>query len=441
MGQLTEKLLQTWLKEEAHIAGKSDGDGLTFTMSASGTATWVLRYRLAGRARELTLGAYPALSLEAARKRARAERVRVDAGVDVALEKRERRLRLAEAPSFRELARHYLERARRELRPRTIDSLERTLRLDLLPDLGPLLASAVTPKTVVGLIERIGRRSDSVARRAFEHLSVIFAHGLARGAVTTNPCAGLKVSAILGRPRAPRPRTSLSLEELRMLFANMPRITPANALALKILLATCVRKSELVYAKREHIDLDKAIWTIPAEIAKSARGYVIPLAPAVLGWFRELLYYAGASAWVLPARNRRRRYADKPIHEQTLNEAIGRLTGELGQAGLLRHFSPHDLRATARTHLAGLGVDLIVAERCLNHSLGGLVAIYDKHDYLAERRRALELWAKMLVDLEPKAGQCSAAARSSVKTAVRTHARTCAGPHHQCNLQGGCTHG
>jgi hypothetical protein len=66
----------------------------------------------------------------------------------------------------------------------------------------------------------------------------------------------------------------------------------------------------------------------------------------------------------------------------------------------LPHFSPHDLRSTARSHLSRLGVSIVVAERCLNHSLGGLVAVYDQHDYMQERRRALELWANVLADAE-----------------------------------------
>ena len=74
--------------------------------------------------------------------------------------------------------------------------------------------------------------------------------------------------------------------------------------------------------------------------------------------------------------------------------ALARLDAELP------HFSPHDLRSTARSHLSRLGVSIIVAERCLNHSLGGLVAVYDQHDYMQERRRALELWANVLANAE-----------------------------------------
>jgi len=66
----------------------------------------------------------------------------------------------------------------------------------------------------------------------------------------------------------------------------------------------------------------------------------------------------------------------------------------------VRRFTPHDLRSTARSHLSALGVNVIVAERCLNHSLGGLVGVYDQHDYMTERRAALETWASFLLACE-----------------------------------------
>ena len=66
----------------------------------------------------------------------------------------------------------------------------------------------------------------------------------------------------------------------------------------------------------------------------------------------------------------------------------------------VRRFTPHDLRSTARSYLTELGINLIVAERCLNHSLGGLIGIYDQHDYMTERRIALELWTEFILACE-----------------------------------------
>ena len=77
---------------------------------------------------------------------------------------------------------------------------------------------------------------------------------------------------------------------------------------------------------------------------------------------------------------------------------LNKLCDRLGDK--VRRFTPHDLRSTARSHLAELGVSVLVAERCLNHTLGGLVAVYDQHDYLAERRAALETWAAFVLACE-----------------------------------------
>jgi len=87
VGKLTDWQLQQWIAAGAAIAGKGDGDGLTFTLSAKGTAAWTLRYRLAGKQKELTLGRYPELSLSEARQMAAEARQRVAGGWDVAAEK------------------------------------------------------------------------------------------------------------------------------------------------------------------------------------------------------------------------------------------------------------------------------------------------------------------------------------------------------------------
>lgn len=118
----------------------------------------------------------------------------------------------------------------------------------------------------------------------------------------------------------------------------------------------------------------------------------------------ELNELAGSSPFVLPARTIKRESkmgGDAYFEQRTLNRQLGILCKKLGDK--VRRFTPHDLRSTARSHLAELGVSTLVAERCLNHSLGGLVAIYDQHDYLTERRAALELWAGKIKTLE--AGQ------------------------------------
>jgi len=391
--KITEKDLKSWVDQNLYPKGKSVGDGLLFRTLGKGRARWALRYRFNGAPRYLPLARYPAVSQEAARIAAKKAWAKIYDGVDVARQKHRERIEARGAMLFSELAADYLQRTGKALVERSQDEVRRFLKKDLEPALGTLAARDIKPAHVVELVEKVGKRSDPVARRCFGLLSIIFAHGVAKGAVPMNPCNGLDLIAILGPRPASRPRIKLTREELRFALASFPTLGPVLALACKILLATCVRKSELLHARKRDIDFANGVWQV---YAKGGKTYMVPLAPTVAGWFRELIGLAGDSEWMLPAQHRRGRFENHHMGRSTLNAALRRLDKRV------REFSPHDLRSTARSYLAELGVNVIVAERCLNHTLGGLVAVYDQHDYLNERREALEKWASLLAELEGK---------------------------------------
>jgi integrase len=346
----------------------------------------------------VTIGNYPDISLSDARKLAAEKRVEVDKGADLATKKRLAKIERAQANSFRELAEDYMTRAAPSLSIKYQSEIRRYLNKDILPRIGGIPAKEVTPADIVVMIERISERSQASARAAFTMVSSMFDHGVGKHLVTGNPCALLNVSAIIGKERTPRARVSLNDDQLRAFLGALPALGKENGLALKIILATGVRKGELSKARWDHIDLDVGLWRIPPENQKgrqrtkgSGKDFVIPLPALVVGWFRELSTLACDSPMVMPARHRT---GAETINHSTFNTALSKLP-----AGIPR-VTPHDLRSTARSHLAALGVNIIVAERCLNHALGGLVAIYDQHDYMEERRRALNLWAAKLEALE-----------------------------------------
>ena len=398
---LTDAQLRAWIKAGAPLA-KADGGGLTFTLSAAGTPAWVLRYRFGGVARELSLGRYPDLSLTEARKLARLHRARIQQGEDVARTKRREKQASAAAWTFAQLAHDYQLKAFPTLATSTRKQREQHLVL-ACQRLGGLPAREVDPADIVLLLEQIGARSRSMAEVVFTAVAETFKHGIARRVVVSNPCAGLTVGAVCGPPET-RQRVMLTELELRALLAELPGIGTENALAVKILLATCVRISELTRAEWKDLDFEKAEWFIPPEHSKTRNGFVVPLVPAVGGWFRALQPLACGSRYVLPARRAQRAQdqgGDAPFEQRSLNAMLHKLCDRLDDR--CRRFTPHDLRATARSWLAAMGVEVPVAERCLNHSLGGLLAIYDRHDYLSERRAALAGWTAVLLAWE--AGQ------------------------------------
>ena len=276
----------------------------------------------------------------------------------------------------------------------------------IIPKLGKLAAREVSTADVVSLVEGVGKKSVNVAELVFTAVSEIFKHGVARHVVMVNPCAGISVSAICGKPETKRQRLKLTETELRTILPALPTIGDENALAVKILLATCVRIGELTKAKWEQVDFERAEWFIPDANSKTGKGFTVPLIPAVADWFKELRILACSSSYVLPARQLRRQHSQGgEIHfePRALNSILHKCCDRQATKGNpVRRLTPHDLRSTARSWLTSetIGASVVVAERCLNHTLGGLLAVYDQHDYMTERRTVLERWTDFILTCE-----------------------------------------
>ncbi|MDE2139892.1 MAG: tyrosine-type recombinase/integrase, partial [Gammaproteobacteria bacterium] len=409
MGKLTDTKIRALVRAQEAVSGVSDGSGLTFTLSRAGTAAWVLRYRIGGRPRELTLGNYPDLSLQQARRRAQAERVKVDQGVDVAATKR-RDVALAarekRRQSFADLTEEWLQRAvnGRVKHPAVV---RRALHRYADPVIGSGAADEVTAADIDRVLQAaVKRGAPTTANDLLRYLKAIGTYGVKRHLLTHNPAAAFTLADAGGHEKA-RAR-ALSRDELARLFIAMKatqNLGRQNYLAFLLLLATCVRKSELVGARWEEFDLDAAIWRLPGERTKTGEGVDIPLAPVAVGWLKELKVFAAGSNYVLPARIHSKRFPH--ISPDTLNVALARVKHDID------HFAIHDLRRTARTQLAAMGVSREVAERALNHKLRGVEGTYNQHDYFDERRDALAVWGDLLVSLE------SGADRSVIPLAER----------------------
>ncbi len=162
--------------------------------------------------------------------------------------------------------------------------------------------------------------------------------------------------------------------------------------------SVCAR-GELLGARWTEFDLDGetdlgVVWYLPTVRTKTGEGLDIPLAATVVEWFSALRTLAAGSEYIFPKRRCDPRERVPHMGIDTLNVAMQR-----GSHGL-EHFTLHDLRRTARTHLAALGVRREVAERCLGHKLRGVEGTYDRHDYFKERRLALGQWTHLLLNAE-----------------------------------------
>ena len=396
-GVLTDVQLWHWVKAGDAVA-KSDGGGLTFTLSAKGAASWVLRYRIGGRQKEVTLGTYPDLTLTKARDLAATKRVEVSQGVDVAQAKQLRKAEEAAPDTVKALCNEFYDRTvfGRVKRPALV---REKLDNDIIKSLGRKKIKDVRPLDVDQLISGIvGRGSPVMANRVLALTKDVFNYAIRRHWIEQNPAMAFTARDAGGKESA-RSRALNDAEIAKVLkaFDDAGPVFRQYALAVRLLLITAVRRAELIEASWSEFSLgDASTWTIPASRQKTggqegAKGFVVPLTPAAVGWLEELKMLAGKSDYVFPAKRRGTRATLGP---NTVNWALGQVKHGV------EAFTLHDLRRTARTHLASLGVQPHIAERYLNHKLPGINDTYDTYDYLDERRVAMELWGGKLKALE-----------------------------------------
>ena len=154
-------------------------------------------------------------------------------------------------------------------------------------------------------------------------------------------------------------------------------------LALHQILLTLVRKSELIFARWEHVDFDTAEWQIPAENSKTRAPHIVYLSRQSVEIFRELQELAGGSPWVIPSRSS----LAKPFCTTALNQALQ------GVSFAIPPFTIHDMRRTGSTLLHEKGFPSDVIEKALNHTIGGVRGIYNRAQYSDQRRKMLQFWA------------------------------------------------
>lgn len=384
---LTEVQLRAWLSAGKPIA-KSDGDGLTFTLSAAGLAAWILRYSVAGRRRELTIGRYPDIGLQAARRAAARERLRVGDGVDVAAEKRRARHTSVAAWTLRQVVKDYTDKVLSTRKASTQKLWGGYLRAWVLPRLGAMLASDVRAADVRAMLVTAGARGPGAVRTLQAATRAVFEH--ARGLIIRddNPAVGIKRTAVV-KVKAARKGASLAGDELTKFLRAIPDDVRGDALRLQLL--TGVRPGELCAAPWSEFDLDGATWRIDGARTKKGEGYTIRLPPQAVEMLRRIKADTPVSAFLFAAA---RGEDDRPIPYQTYRAWLWRA---LDRAEIDRKaIKPHDLRRTMRSGLTMLGVRYEVAERAINHKLPDLAEIYDRNDYSAERAAALVRWADYL---------------------------------------------
>jgi integrase len=361
--------------------------------------TWSLTYATSTGRRRTTLGRYPGISLADARREAEAKRVAARQGVDHQKEKRDYKA----ARTVAEIAEEYLEKAASQ--HSTYRCYRAVVRNDLIPILGSMKMVDVRRADINRVIDRsLGEGKLYMANRVYRTLQVLFKWAVSRGEIDHNPCLGVRPPA---KDRA-RDRALTDDELKRIWQEGLPKLSFQGASAIKILLLTGQRLQEVVGAKWPEIDFDRAVWTLPTNepgrSKKRKSAHLVPLSDPVLSILAALNEHNGSLPTIFRPRARRKHAPVTPTRN-LVSGSKAQLDAALAD---LKPWRTHDLRRTCRTGMGMLGVPVHVAELVLGHALSGIVATYDRHSYLAEKRDALNRWAAHVLQVVGETPQPSA---------------------------------
>lgn len=346
-----------------------------------------MQYRLGGRdgrKEKVTLGEYPAFTLQEARLWREECRAKIARGQSPARAKQEEKAAAMEASG--DTVRAFADRWFGDVVNRTTAeprNIRRLLDKDVLPAIGDLPVSAVRVEDVLRITDAIkARGADQMALQTRNAMKRLFAYAIARGKTQFNPAAAIEARFIATARSRDVALTTLEIgKTLRGIYQSS--IKRQNKLALHLLILCMVRKSELLNAGWKEIDFDKAEWSIPAERMKKDKPHLVPLSKQALAMFEELRALSCGSEWVLPSRNSLK----KPVSKSILNHVVRGLELDV------QNFVIHDFRRTASTHLHEAGFNSDWVEKCLAHEQKGVRGVYNRAEYLDQRREMLQWWA------------------------------------------------
>jgi integrase len=347
-------------------------------ISPSGRKTWFVTVRVDGRQKRVTIGTYPAISLCEAR--AQAQKTIRDAQLGVFSRGKEPpALTLGETvPLFIQLY----------AKPKNRGWKESERLLGKFQGLFAKPLAYVARSDVVRVLDEIVASGTPYrANRSLSALKKLMNWALDRGMIDVNPIAGLKP------PHKERAREHvLSDGDLADLMQAANDEGYPFGDAIKLLILTGQRRSEVAEMRWSEVDFERAVWIIPAARSKNSQAHEVPLSTPAVAFLMSLPRFL-ASNWIFTTTGR------API------SGFGRLKRRLSDNTAASGWRIHDIRRTAASGMARIGIAPHVIEKVLNHKTGtisGVAAVYNRYGYEQEKRAALDRWANFVIQLNCK---------------------------------------
>jgi integrase len=375
----------------AIAAGKSeriefddDLPGFGVRLRAGGKRTWLVQYRVGKQQRRVTLGTVQLIDADKARKLAKDALAKVQLGGDPQAAKIEQKAKAAE--TFGVFAARFLERQKARLKPRSLEQVATHLTKHWSP-LNVVSIHSIAKRDVASLLGKIAsERGDFAANRARTSLSGFFAWAIGEGIVDANPVAGTNKSA--DENKRERVLTDAELADVW----NACRSDDFGRI-VRLLILTGVRRDEAGGMVKGEVDLAARKLSVGAERTKNRRPHDVPLSDLALDILGAAIGREGNA--VFGDGGADRGFSGWSKAKLTLDARIAAARKADGREPI-EPWILHDLRRSAATRMADLGVLPHVVEALLNHVSGhkaGVAGVYNRAVYWNEKRQALDLWA------------------------------------------------
>lgn len=417
MARRTERLTALQVSQTKKPGLYADGAGLYLQVAAGGSKSWLWRFMLAGRARWMGLGSYPAVALADARAQAAdARRLRL-AGVDpIEARKAARaqsRIEAARAITFKDAADKYIAAHKPGWRnARHAAQWASSLETYARPVLGSLPVQAIDVGLVLKVLEPIWTEKSETASRLRGRIEAVLDWAAARGyRLGENPARwrGHLENLLPARAKVRKVRhhPALPYAEVGAFVAVLRQEGGLAARALEFLILTACRTGEAIGACWPEFDPDGAVWTIPAERTKMGRAHRVPLSPPALALLKGLVRPTAEGGFVFPGAD-----PDRPLS----NMAMLALLKRMGRDDL----TAHGFRSTFRDWAAErTNYPREVAEMALGHAIGDRVeAAYRRGDLFEKRRRLMAAWGEFCGTV-PEAGKVLTYAPRGARSGAR----------------------
>lgn len=373
--------------------------GLYLVIQPSGAKAWALRYRYAGKPAKLTLGRWPIMGLADARSAAAEALSKVEAGNNPAIEKKATKAakleaQLSERDKIKTLLDQFQKRHLSKLK--SGDHAWQFLARFVLPVWGDRDVHTITKRDLIDLLDEIADSGRATtANRVLAHTRKFFNWCIERDVISASPANGVKPPA----KETSRDRV-LTDQEIVWLWKACEKVGQPWGHMGKLLLLTGQRLNEV--AQMTEAELTGDLWALASDRTKNAKGHNVPLSAAARTVLAGVERVKGDAGYVFTTTgtspvqgfHKGREHIAKAMAEIAMEET--------GEAVEIPHWGFHDLRRTAATGMARLGTPVRVTEAVLNHisgTGGGIVAVYQLHDYAHEKAKALEAWGRFVLDL------------------------------------------